>query len=1071
MRKIGYGKIGEEDCRFIYYTGKGCERVDISPATIDYSPVDTTTCFTSTIFDGTTRVFGNKSFLSTYNKIKNDASSLQCAENQTVDVEDGVIVFTISKKDPAGLVEYTKQLRNGKLFMELYKTPDGCIKFDSISDAVYNPKDKPVNWEDYEEEVLVRTTGLHKKTNAQFYSCEELLKKFPQVRHVYANDYIVIANYEEATERLKIWIESKEQLKSYDIESTGTDWGPTSQCRITGVFLGLGETWSTYFPFRQDNFDYNLPIEFLRTIFDAINNQPPAPEVILLAHNVKFEIQGFYQEFRDFVRCDCDTYLLSILINPVMQKGLHTLKSLTAKVDHNFYLSLSDIFIGPVQFNVLPPEIVLLYGCPDATSPAKIYKYLMSKLPKDERFVLSLENQLPVIKAMNEFYGMKLDQERLEELIRITEEDSENLANLFKMKMKTNGNINSPELLRDLIYVKLRCPIKLRTNKQLPSTSKIAIEGIIKSGKFKPDDSIPEVSDLMSVDGKHVLVKGADLRSNKYAPLLIYQQYKLQLKKLGALRRLKNKSVAGFFKFYINQSGAGSNRQTSDAHQFDDTMKSCAVADSPHHQLVSCDWKQVELRILAGLAGQKDLIEMEKDPELDIHRAILAIIQKKQPWEISEEARKKGKSVNFGVVYGMTEYGLANRDFGIGYTTENLNEERQKITDFFNGLPNVKEYIKSNEVFLETNGYIKTAFNYYRYFPEILNPDTTAKRKRSIIRQGGNTPIQGTGAQMLKIVERKVWDYMRKKGWDREKDYDGIKLPMARMIVPIHDEILFSYDKTIPIEEIITMFKECMELEIDDMPPFYAAPAFISNWYDGKDSKWEIDITFRDKIVEEYKKGNYLLTGKDYLKTLTDYRQESVDTYLQGLINKYHTVDAVADHVRDPVLTHTVIENMIPDKDDRKKYTHLERIHEAVRRYMENGFASNVVVTNEEKAEDADDKMNFEEFLDEVVQVDQYGEIIENEKEDEDEDVDVYDTDLDTTNCSTCKVLYTVNECLVDMSTATEEQFAKIQTLCNPDEFYKLLIMRDGRVVDTNLHIGYIQDQIEDILKEEINNG
>ena len=459
-------------------------------------------------------------------------------------------------------------------------------------------------------------------------------------------DYVVVESYEDAVERLEYWINSKEQLKSIDIESRSTDWHPVSTNRITGVFLGCGEKWSTYFPFRQDNFEYNLPIKFLRRIFDAVNNQPKYPNTIILAHNAKFEIEGFYQEFREFLRIDVCTYVLSVLVNPIIKKGSHTLKKLTSKVDGKFYLELSDIFIGPIQFNVLPKEIVKLYGCPDATSPAKIYKYLMSKLPKDEMFVKRLEMGLLHVKAMNEFYGIRMDQDRLYELIQDEEYKVQLLGDTFRKLHKTSRNINSSDVLSEILYNKLKCKVEVRTAKGAPATSKYAIDRNVKT---------------------------------------------------GALNRLKNKSADGRFLFYINQVGAGSNRQTSDAHQFSDTMKSCALADSPYHGLVSNDWKQVELRILAGAAGQKDLIELEKDMGVDIHRAILSIIQKRPMWTISEEDRKAGKSVNFGVVYMMTAYGLARRDFGPAYTKEQLRLEMQKITDFFNGLPMVKKYLKDNE--------------------------------------------------------------------------------------------------------------------------------------------------------------------------------------------------------------------------------------------------------------------------------------------------------------------------------------------------------------------------------------
>ena len=953
---------------------------------------------------------------------------------------------------------------NGRTSREYYKSGSTEVEFTSITTAFYNGKEKPINIEDYAEEGIFSELSTGRPT-AKYRSYDELLRIYPQVAHVLKNDYEIALSYEQAVERLKIWVESKETFKTFDIESRGTDWGPYSDNRITGVFLGFGESWSTYFPFRQDNFPYNLPIEFLREIFDAINNQPPAPEVIILAHNCVFEIQGFYQEFRDFVRCDMDTMLLSILVDPRMLKGLHSLKHLTSKADGHFYLELKDIFTGPVEFNVLPPEIVKLYGCPDATSPVKVLKYLMPKLPKDEHYVLALENKLPVIKAMNMFYGMRLDQELLNKLYDETTEDAERLSSAFIKKHKLIGSINAPATIRSVLYGQLKLKVKSWTKKHEPSVSKQTISSVIKEGanKRQPDESI---KDIVSADNHTVLVKGKDIATNAYPTLLLYQAYKVAQKKIGALNRLKKKSVNGYFKFYINQSGAGSNRQTSDAHQFDDTMKRCAVADSPYHGLVSCDWKQVELRILAGLAGQKDLIELEKDPNVDIHRAILSIIQKKPMYLISEEDRKAGKSVNFGVVYMMSEYGLAAKDYGIGYTEENILEERKKITDFYTGLPDVNRFINHNKEFLRKNGYIKTMFGYYRYFPELLDPEVPEKRKKSLIRQGNNLPVQGTGAQMLKIVECNVWNYIRAKGWDKEKDYNGVKLPMVRMIVPIHDEILLSYDKTIPKEEICKMFKECMELKIEGMPPFFAAPAFIDNWYQGKDDAYEVDLDFRDKVVEEYAKGNMLFEGHDYLTVLKEFREQSLKNYMDGLIKQYHTVAEVAKHVTDDNLTHTLISNEL-SKSERKALTHEERIVEATRRFMD-GYAIDATATEIDETENIEYYEDLDFVLDNYQVFDQEGNVIAEDPTEDDEYEDVSDIDEVPENVYVpdLQVLYTLREVLIDVSNVSEEDYQKFMQHTKESGDYCVLLIKDEQIVNTGRYINYFGDSIDAVIKE-----
>ena len=1059
-----------------YENDAGHERIDVIKDINSYSIINTESCEASYIKDKDEKYFGDSSLIQQIVGTKYKASMLMMAEKRNVRVEDGKFIMEIMKDDEDIGVFYKIVMVNGRINYERYEADGVLFEITDITDAVYISNDKPINWEYYEllnTIASTRTGETIKSDQAEYYSAEELLRKYPEVSHVLNNDYVVVSSYEQAEERLNLWINSKEQLKSFDIESFDVQWGPDSLNRITGVFLGYGKTWSTYFPFRQQNFKYNLPIEYLRKIFDAINNQPPYPEVILLGHNVKFEIQGFYQEFRDYVRCDVDTYLLGVLKDPRITKGSHTLKNLTAQVDHNFYLTLEMIFIGPVKFNVLDEDVVKLYGCPDATSPAKIYEAFIKEIPGDELYVLSLENKLPVIKAMNEFYGLRMDQERLAKLIENEEYKVNLLGDLFRKIHHTSRNINSNDVLSEILYDKLRCKVEVTTDKGKPATSKFAIDRIIGTGKKDITDDTPIPQDILDKNGD-VIIAGKELAGNKYPSLIIYQKYKKCGKELGALKRLRDHSVNGFFKFYINQVGAGSNRQTSDAHQFSDTMKSCALADSPHHQLVSCDWKQVELRILAGNAKQMDLMELEADPEIDIHRAILSIIQGKPIYLISEEDRKAGKSVNFGVVYMMTEYGLAMRDFGPGYSKEELNIEKQKISDFFNGMPQIKMYLKANEEFLKTHGYIKTAFNYYRYFPELLDPTLDSKKYKSYIRSGNNTPVQGTGAGMMKISETKLWAKIREKGWDKEKNYDGKMLPMARMILPIHDEILLSYDKSIPMEEIITIFQECMELEIDGMPPFFAAPAFINNWYDGKDPNYEVDIPLRNKIIEEYKKGNYMLTGKNYLEVLNEYRDNEIKEYMENLIAQYKTVDEVAKHVQHPSLTHTLIETMIKSKGERKKFTHEERIYEATRRYIErlenDGRMEEVLTKKWEPEEEDDNVVMLDEWALNYTHIDANGDLISEEVDEfesdywiNDEEDNIIDFDVEAPH-----VVYLMNECLIDLTgldiqTDAETINQEVQKLSNKDAYYNVVYVIGNKVIKTDFKVPYIQKELDAI--------
>jgi hypothetical protein len=262
------------------------------------------------------------------------------------------------------------------------------------------------------------------------------------------------------------------------------------------------------------------------------------------------------------------------------------------------------------------------------------------------------------------------------------------------------------------------------------------------------------------------------------------------------------------------------------------------------------------------------------------------------------------------------------------------------------------------------------------------------------------------------------------------------------------------------------MFKECMELEIDGMPPFFAAPAFIDNWYDGKDEAYEVDIPFRDKIVEEYKKGNYLLTGHDYLEVLKEFRSKDISEYMDSLIAKYHTEEEVAKHVTDDSLTHTLIENMIPKKE-RKKLTHEERIREATHRYMSGVDVEAIINTSDDKGEDDEIRESFGEWADDIFQVDSTGNVIVPDEEEEDDYFATPESEEEVHEVEACRVLYTRQECLVDLTGFGQEEFNKLVSITDQNAFYRLIVIKDGKIAHTDFKIGWIEDDIEEIFKKE----
>ena len=301
-------------------------------------------------------------------------------------------------------------------------------------------------------------------------------------------------------------------------------------------------------------------------------------------------------------------------------------------------------------------------------------------------------------------------------------------------------------------------------------------------------------------------------------------------------------------------------------------------------------------------------------------------------------------------------------------------------------------------------------------------------------------------------------------------------LPKVRLMLSIHDEVLVSTHKSIPIAAVITMFKECMELKVKGAPPFFAAPAMVNTWYDGKLDKYELDLNYRDEIVEAYEKdGTELIHPETYLEELETYRSKRLNTYMEGLVQKYKTVDEVANHVRHDEFTHTLISVYIKDGE---KFEHIEAIRVATERYMEKRLQNKtpeVGVETEERREN-EESLTFEE-LEECINFDENGEAIFDEEEDDDlftvSDRSTYDNTVERS-----RVLYSFNQAIIDFndfkpdSKELSKAYDALVKFFVPNGQYTVLLMVNGQIVSTGCSMNYmpkdVDNAIQSVLQEVV---
>jgi DNA polymerase-1 len=376
--------------------------------------------------------------------------------------------------------------------------------------------------------------------------------------------------------------------------------------------------------------------------------------------------------------------------------------------------------------------------------------------------------EMPLVEVLSEMelHGIKLDKKVLQELSRDVEK---RLVKLIEEIYDTSGtqfNINSPKQLREILFEKLKLPV-VKRSKTGPST----------------DEEV-----LRKLSGKHRLP----------ALLVEYRQLtKLKNTYIDTLPELINKKTDRIHTSF-NQTGTETGRLSSSNPNLQNipiktdigkNIRRAIISSDGKSYLLSCDYSQIELRILAHLSGDENLISAFKQDK-DTHKATASLIYGLTEQDINESMREVAKRVNFGIVYGLSSYGLS-RDLGISA------EEAQGFIDaYFLRYPKVKEYIEEQISKCKKEGFVTTILGRKRYIPQINNKNQSIRSFAE--RQAVNTPIQGSAADLIKLAMIQIHSEIKTK-----------KLA-TKMILQIHDELLFDLPEE-ELDEAVILIKDKME--------------------------------------------------------------------------------------------------------------------------------------------------------------------------------------------------------------------------------------------------------------------
>lgn len=980
----------------------------------------------------------------------------------------GAYFTTILRTNKANDITEESVQRNGKFYSYTVSHGQTAITLSVLQDYSQS-KQLPMNFEEYESLELEHQEAAD--TEAPYYSLA-ILKARYDIKHLEECDFVVADTLEEARARLKRWKEMDVPKKGVDTETTGTDIDMYGTDKMVGIILSYKYGEATYFPFGHKKFD-NLTEDFLQNeLMPAIKQE----EYRLVSHNKKFERKVFLHTGWS-IHIKYDTLPLSFMVNPVIQRGAHALKDLMLRATGKQFLELDNIFVNPrlINFAVLPKEIVRLYACPDASNLLFLYDWLWEQLPVRSRKITEVEYDLADVKADQEYYGMRVDVEKFQKNLDNCDYTMKLLLEAFRAITKTDGNINSSEVLSNLIYGKMKCPVLVRTKTGKPSTGAASIKKLASIKRTDPPENGGVTQDIKDLNGR-IVIKASELNGAKYPALVILEKYRVYNKLRTAFyARFERTKRSGRVFFWVNQNGATSGRQSSPMHQLPHELKDIILSDSPDHDMWDPDYSQIELRMIAFLAGEKDLIELCCDPENDIHRAIGSLISQKPMWQISAEERKLGKRRNFGVVYLISAYGLAGQMFGAGYTEEQVKIAQKSLDEFYDRFKRIKKYIAMNGQKVQQEGKIETYFGRIKYFKEILDPEITSRKRASLIRQSNNMPVQGTAADYLKLAETNMDRYIRNMGWD-ELMPNGF--PRVRVALSIHDEMLIMADRSIPYEEILLMIRTCMEMEVPGAPPFFCSPAMVETWAGHDDDSVAIPVNLRDRIIKEYQTtGVSKFNKENYQHVLDSYREAELDNYMKGLVQKYGTdPDVLAPQVTHPSLTHELIARYKAPKDMR--LTHEESIHYACEQFLSGVKAETFIPSTKEEVEPG--MQDFTE-LDKLVNFDAEGNVTYDAPEDEiEEEVQTVNDDeqavLTAVLGEKVYVWVLMDSIIIDCSGMSTEAINKIIAYMwerrVDDGFYNIKLSLSNKLVDTKFRVEDVDKiALTEYIKEVTANG
>ena len=565
----------------------------------------------------------------------------------------------------------------------------------------------------------------------------------------------------------------KKKFFSFDLETSSLDY---MEAKIVGISIALSDKKSYYIPIgHSSTIKYKQLSE--KYVLDNLKPILQSEKLKKIGHNLKYDRNVLVNYNINLVGIEHDSMLLSYVYDSTaIRHGLDNAaeKYLSHKTIH--YEDVAGKGAKQIPFADVDIDIAAEYACEDAVISLELYNYLWSKVSKDKNIVKVYSDiEMPLVPILSkiETNGVLIDSKALQKLSKdLDKELNEIESKCFKITNK-EFNLNSPKQLQEILYDELKIPVSKKTPTGKPSTDEDTLQFLAQTNELPK--LILEYRSLNKL--KTGYTDKLPLQISKTSGR-VHTSYQQAITSTGRL----SSTDPNLQNIPIKTSRGRKIRKTFIAQG--------------EKRIFAADYSQIELRIMAHLSEDKNLLKAFKN-KIDIHSFTASEIFAIDIENVSTDDRRAAKAINFGLIYGMSAFGLT-RQLGIP-----RNEAQAYLDTYFERYTGVKDYMDSTKELAKKNLFVETILGRKLHVATINDPN--GLRRKAAERAAINAPLQGSAADIIKKAMIDVDQWI------------GVNNPDIKMIMQVHDELIFEVKKEFAVDalnEIVNLMECSVKLKI-----------------------------------------------------------------------------------------------------------------------------------------------------------------------------------------------------------------------------------------------------------------